>query len=211
MASPPFQSNIIVTGGDCATLLVSFVTSQERYTCVPCRHLGVRTSRPFSEKHPVLGILTPDSTLCLVLVSFLHSKVFFYSKGECCLIYLDFRADTNIVGGGFSFFCAQGPEIRTGFLADGKKTAELKRGGEIELTTDYDFLGDSTKVQHIQEEFLFLFWSWRSVGICRTRCCFEERDTLSDVLLRRGLCLFFFFCSRVLRYHSVLSCAVCVA
>lgn len=40
----------------------------------------------------------------------------------------------------------QGPEIRSGFLADGKKTAELKRGDDLELTTDYDFLGDKTKV-----------------------------------------------------------------
>lgn len=40
----------------------------------------------------------------------------------------------------------KGPEIRSGFLADGKKTVELKRGDELELTTDYEFLGDSKKV-----------------------------------------------------------------
>ncbi|CAM9629243.1 unnamed protein product, partial [Sphacelaria rigidula] len=40
----------------------------------------------------------------------------------------------------------KGPEIRSGFLADGKKTAELKRGDELELTTDYEFLGDSKKI-----------------------------------------------------------------
>ncbi|CAN0422558.1 unnamed protein product, partial [Ectocarpus sp. 12 AP-2014] len=39
----------------------------------------------------------------------------------------------------------KGPEIRTGFLAN-KKSAELTRGQELELTTDYDFLGDNTKV-----------------------------------------------------------------
>lgn len=41
----------------------------------------------------------------------------------------------------------QGPEIRTGFLAN-KKSAELTRGDELELTTDYDFLGDHTKVRY---------------------------------------------------------------
>lgn len=40
---------------------------------------------------------------------------------------------------------SQGPEIRTGFLAN-KKSAELTRGQELELTTDYEFLGDNTKV-----------------------------------------------------------------
>lgn len=41
----------------------------------------------------------------------------------------------------------KGPEIRTGFLADKKsKQAELKRGQDLELTTDYDFLGDNTKI-----------------------------------------------------------------
>lgn len=41
----------------------------------------------------------------------------------------------------------KGPEIRTGFLADKeRKKAELKRGQELELTTDYEFLGDNTKI-----------------------------------------------------------------
>nr|AIT69975.1 pyruvate kinase [Ishige okamurae] len=40
----------------------------------------------------------------------------------------------------------KGPEIRTGFLADGKKTIDLVKGEELELTTDYDFLGDSSKI-----------------------------------------------------------------
>ncbi|CAM9309559.1 unnamed protein product [Pylaiella littoralis] len=39
----------------------------------------------------------------------------------------------------------KGPEIRTGFLAN-KKSAELTRGQDLELTTDYDFLGDHTKI-----------------------------------------------------------------
>nr|AIT69980.1 pyruvate kinase [Undaria pinnatifida] len=39
----------------------------------------------------------------------------------------------------------KGPEIRTGFLVD-KKSATLTRGQELELTTDYEFLGDNTKI-----------------------------------------------------------------
>nr|AIT70014.1 pyruvate kinase [Sargassum thunbergii] len=41
----------------------------------------------------------------------------------------------------------KGPEIRTGFLADKeKKKVELQKGQDLELTTDYEFLGDKTKI-----------------------------------------------------------------
>ncbi|CAM9296416.1 unnamed protein product [Choristocarpus tenellus] len=41
----------------------------------------------------------------------------------------------------------KGPEIRTGFLADKEvKKATLTKGQDLELTTDYDFLGDSNKI-----------------------------------------------------------------
>lgn len=40
----------------------------------------------------------------------------------------------------------QGPEIRTGFFANDRKTVELKRGQDLELVTDYDFLGDESTV-----------------------------------------------------------------
>ncbi|VFQ64209.1 unnamed protein product [Cuscuta campestris] len=39
----------------------------------------------------------------------------------------------------------KGPEIRTGFLKDGKPI-ELKRGQEITITTDYSILGDETLI-----------------------------------------------------------------
>jgi len=39
----------------------------------------------------------------------------------------------------------KGPEIRTGFFPDGVKSIKLDAGSIVELTTDYDFKGDSTK------------------------------------------------------------------
>jgi len=39
----------------------------------------------------------------------------------------------------------KGPEIRTGFFKDGMKSIELTKGQDLEITTDYDFLGDNTK------------------------------------------------------------------
>lgn len=39
----------------------------------------------------------------------------------------------------------KGPEIRTGFLKS-KDTITIKKGSTIELTTDYDFIGDETKL-----------------------------------------------------------------
>jgi pyruvate kinase len=39
----------------------------------------------------------------------------------------------------------KGPEIRTGVLKD-HKPVELKAGQKLELTTDYSFEGDNTKV-----------------------------------------------------------------
>merc|ERR1719379_549666 len=39
----------------------------------------------------------------------------------------------------------KGPEIRTGFLVD-HKPIELKEGQDLILTTDYDHLGDTTKI-----------------------------------------------------------------
>jgi pyruvate kinase len=39
----------------------------------------------------------------------------------------------------------KGPEIRTGFLANHDKIT-IKKGTIIELTTDYQFLGDETKL-----------------------------------------------------------------
>lgn len=45
----------------------------------------------------------------------------------------------------------QGPEIRSGFFADGKKKIDVVRGQELELVTDYEFLGDSTKVRAVVE------------------------------------------------------------
>mmetsp|Transcript_19060 Transcript_19060/g.35574 ORF Transcript_19060/g.35574 Transcript_19060/m.35574 type:complete len:506 (-) Transcript_19060:768-2285(-) len=40
----------------------------------------------------------------------------------------------------------KGPEIRSGFFADGKKKIELTKGQTLTLTTDYSFKGDSTKL-----------------------------------------------------------------
>ncbi|CAI5726699.1 unnamed protein product [Peronospora destructor] len=39
----------------------------------------------------------------------------------------------------------KGPEIRTGFLAN-KDKVHIKKGSTLELTTDYEFLGDETKI-----------------------------------------------------------------
>jgi pyruvate kinase len=39
----------------------------------------------------------------------------------------------------------KGPEIRTGFYAEGK-TITLVKGQDLELTTDYDFKGNNTKI-----------------------------------------------------------------
>ncbi|KAF4129546.1 Pyruvate kinase alpha/beta domain-containing protein [Phytophthora infestans] len=39
----------------------------------------------------------------------------------------------------------KGPEIRTGFLAN-KDKITIKKGSTVELTTDYEFLGDETKI-----------------------------------------------------------------
>lgn len=40
----------------------------------------------------------------------------------------------------------KGPEIRSGFFANGVKKIELVKGEMITLTTAYDFLGDNTKL-----------------------------------------------------------------
>jgi pyruvate kinase len=40
----------------------------------------------------------------------------------------------------------KGPEIRTGFFANGVKSISLKRGDEITLVTDYSFKGDVTRL-----------------------------------------------------------------
>ena len=40
----------------------------------------------------------------------------------------------------------KGPEIRSGFFANGAKKIELKKGETITLTTDYEFKGDATKL-----------------------------------------------------------------
>ncbi len=40
----------------------------------------------------------------------------------------------------------KGPEIRSGFFADGKKKIELKKGQNLVLTTDYSFKGDESKM-----------------------------------------------------------------
>jgi pyruvate kinase len=40
----------------------------------------------------------------------------------------------------------KGPEIRSGFFADGKKKIELAKGQTLTLTTDYSFKGDNTKL-----------------------------------------------------------------
>jgi pyruvate kinase len=40
----------------------------------------------------------------------------------------------------------KGPEIRSGFFADGKSKVELIKGDTLILTTDYSFKGDSTKI-----------------------------------------------------------------
>lgn len=39
----------------------------------------------------------------------------------------------------------KGPEIRTGFLKNHDKVT-IQKGSVVELTTDYDFLGDETKI-----------------------------------------------------------------
>ena len=38
----------------------------------------------------------------------------------------------------------KGPEIRTGFFKDGKKTIDLVAGQSLKMVTDYEVLGDST-------------------------------------------------------------------
>lgn len=40
----------------------------------------------------------------------------------------------------------KGPEIRTGFFANGAKKIDLVKGATLVLTSDYDFKGDSTKL-----------------------------------------------------------------
>merc|ERR1712176_41898 len=40
----------------------------------------------------------------------------------------------------------KGPEIRTGFFANGAKKIELTKGETLVLTADYDFKGDNTKL-----------------------------------------------------------------
>ncbi|GMI38990.1 hypothetical protein TeGR_g11098 [Tetraparma gracilis] len=40
----------------------------------------------------------------------------------------------------------KGPEIRTGFFADGAKSIEVVKGEQITLTTDYSFKGDKTRL-----------------------------------------------------------------
>lgn len=39
----------------------------------------------------------------------------------------------------------KGPEIRTGFLKD-HANVTIQKGSLVELTTDYDFIGDATKL-----------------------------------------------------------------
>ena len=40
----------------------------------------------------------------------------------------------------------KGPEIRSGFFANGAKKIELTKGNTIVLTSDYSYLGDATKL-----------------------------------------------------------------
>jgi pyruvate kinase len=40
----------------------------------------------------------------------------------------------------------KGPEIRTGFFANDVKKITLTKGDTLTLTSDYDFLGDNTKI-----------------------------------------------------------------
>lgn len=40
----------------------------------------------------------------------------------------------------------KGPEIRTGFFSDGKKSISLKAGQKLEITQDYEFKGDENKI-----------------------------------------------------------------
>lgn len=40
----------------------------------------------------------------------------------------------------------KGPEIRTGFFADGANKISLTKGENLILTSDYSFLGSSTKL-----------------------------------------------------------------
>jgi Pyruvate kinase, barrel domain len=40
----------------------------------------------------------------------------------------------------------KGPEIRTGFFADGAKKISLNKGDNLILTSDYSFLGTSAKL-----------------------------------------------------------------
>lgn len=40
----------------------------------------------------------------------------------------------------------KGPEIRTGFFANGAKKIDLKKGDTLTLTSDYSFKGDCTKI-----------------------------------------------------------------
>ena len=40
----------------------------------------------------------------------------------------------------------KGPEIRTGFFADGKKSISLQKGQKLVLTNDYDFKGDENRL-----------------------------------------------------------------
>jgi pyruvate kinase len=40
----------------------------------------------------------------------------------------------------------KGPEIRTGFFADGANSIELKKGDDLILTSDYNYKGDNKKL-----------------------------------------------------------------
>lgn len=89
---------------------------------------------------------------------------------------------------------SQGPEIRTGFLAN-KKSAELTRGQDLELTTDYDFLGDSSKVcllllLLLLSLLLLVLWCCRCC-CCDQIACFSPRW---GNLARCSFCRYWWYC-----------------
>ncbi len=62
------------------------------------------------------------------------------------------RVSQETLNQSFSFLCSiavmldtKGPEIRSGFFAEGSKIS-LKKGNSIVLTSDYSFKGDATKI-----------------------------------------------------------------
>ena len=72
---------------------------------------------------------------------------FEYSSGMHFSTYMYTELNSRIISTTKAVLLdTKGPEIRSGFFADGKSKIELVKGETLILTTDYSFLGDSTKL-----------------------------------------------------------------